>query len=75
MPDPVRSHLLIQNGVAGIGGVFEDEKKPEAESGGKRDKGVRENSLHQRNASYNRADGTRQAESARPDAQVPATLP
>ena len=69
---PVRRHLFVQDGVAGIRRVFEDEKEPQAQTGGERDNWVRENSLHQRNASYNRADVFRQTDSVLPDVQAPA---
>jgi hypothetical protein len=46
MLQPIGGHLLVQHGIAGSGGKFQDEQESQAKARQQRDNGARENSLH-----------------------------
>jgi hypothetical protein len=60
MLQPIRGQLFIERRIRWGEGKLECKEQPQAEACCQGGDSMRENSLHERNASYNRADGIAQ---------------
>jgi hypothetical protein len=56
MAEPITGKLIVDDGIAGAGWKFQNEKQTQAGTCQNGDNGIRENSLHPCHASYNKGE-------------------